>query len=38
MAFRHKMSRRHSKKNFRTGHKTRKRNSRPAVMRGGYRI
>nr|WAE43428.1 MAG: hypothetical protein [Microviridae sp.] len=38
MSFRKQMSRRHSKKNFRTGHKSRKRNTRPVSMRGGYRI
>jgi hypothetical protein len=38
MAFRKKMSRGQSKKNFRRGAKTKKRNFSVNVMRGGYRI
>lgn len=35
---RHKMSRSHSKKNFRKGAKTSVQNVKPAPMRGGWRL
>jgi len=38
MAFRRKMSRGKSRKNFRKGAKVKKRNFGAQVMRGGYRI
>lgn len=38
MARRQKLSQAKSRKNFRSGTKTQKRNTRAPIMRGGYRI
>lgn len=38
MAYRKRMSRRRSKRNFRSGTRVKSRNARRRPMRGGYRI